>query len=277
MGAKLTGDGSCVDPAAMTAEAMAKAKKSETKAPRSLLEHLRMKEKTAHTIDPALERALDGAPAPSSGTKLPKTLQNVYAARPSLEQVFYRGTAIGDRLANELKGVKETVGTVERGFDPEKGGGYYSLIREQVQKSPLDGSVRRPTMLDEVLKTPSPTLPAPAKDAVRRWLRETPLPDRTLPESVCKAIIAQVRMLRLEPKLEGMELVVRLPEATRAAIQKILGEAKDSEPERSKVYDWWLENSPYRSRPCGDSAARGRPPAAPWRAASSRGPRPAAA
>jgi len=55
-------------------------------------------------------------------------------------------------------------------------------------------------------------------------------------------MIAEVRKLRLEPKLEGMELVVRLPDATRVAIQKILGDAKTSEPERSKVYDWWLAN-----------------------------------
>jgi len=215
----------------------------------SLLDHLREEEHTAHHVDPNLERALDGAPAPSDPkTRLPKTLDHVYVARPSLKPVFYRGTEVGKRLVRDLRGIQHVVHgktPVKRQFRPDKPGGYYRLLREEVAAGKLDEDVRHPTLIQVVLRTPKPNLPGSVKDAIRRWLRKASLPDRTLPPEIRRAILVEIGRMSLETEISDGEVPavwVRLSDESRAAIEQLLSEAAAADPSRAKVYAWWQEN-----------------------------------
>lgn len=246
--AMLESQGESLDLPTTVAKAMSKAKRKEEKQPPNLLEYLKGvdSEVAKGTREAGLEAALEGAPAPAPKTTFDDALQHVYKARPSLDELFYEGTAVGQSLNADLVTVSHIAGhgdgAVERRFEPKQGGGYYRLIREKVKSSPLDESVRRPTVKGEVLTTPTPKLPAPAKTAIQKWLATTPLPDRSLPTNVREQVRRALLNLSLVSESRGDEVNVTLAPEVSARVKAIFAAAKGNDPERSAVYAWWVEH-----------------------------------
>lgn len=136
----------------------------------NLLEHLQVQEKTALNIEPTLAAALKKAPAPEKpSTRLPKTLQDVFKARPTLKNLINASSAEGKSLKASLETLTAKASGVPKSRDFN--GGYYKLVRKAMDRELLS-TVRNPTILNAVLKTKTPQLPADTKTRLVTWLKK---------------------------------------------------------------------------------------------------------
>ncbi len=140
----------------------------------NLLTHLREEEGLAKNISSELESALKKAPAPPKRTRMPSTLDYVFKARPSLKGLFYKSSAEGTKLHEELMDIEVQVtfsgGTTrKRTFTPE----YYTMVRAAMGNE-LKGTVRNPQLLEKggVLRTPKSSLLPKSKSRLETWLKK---------------------------------------------------------------------------------------------------------
>jgi hypothetical protein len=162
----------------------------------TLLTHLRDEENTAHTIDGTLEQKLGAAAPPPSATRLPATLTNVYSAWDKVAVLFDRTTNIGQALAASVQDVEVIVTKDGEQVTKSLSDDVYVRALRAAVASDLDGSVRQPTMLQAVLATPAPSVPAAARTAIEEWLESAePLGRAARTEAQLLAQIEQYRQI----------------------------------------------------------------------------------